>query len=79
MMFYTGDKFSRWSGDLFVGALKDEMLVRLSLDGERVLSEERILENTLGRIRNVSQGPDGFIYLLTDENNGMLLRLEPAE
>ncbi len=79
MTFYTGDKFTRWRGNLFVGALKDQMLVRLSLDGERVVSEERLLKNQIGRIRDVSQGPDGFLYLLTDEKDGMLVRLEPVD
>lgn len=78
MAFYTGDKFPRWRGDLFVGALKDQMLVRLRLDGEKIVSEERMLKNVLGRIRDVRQGPDGFIYLLTDENKGVLVRLEPV-
>ena len=62
-----------------VGSLKDEMLVRLSLDGEKVVGEERLLENRLGRIRDVSQGPDGYLYLLTDEDDGMLVRIEPAD
>jgi glucose/arabinose dehydrogenase len=79
MTFYTGDKFKRWRGNLFVGALKDQMLVRLTLEGERVVSEERLLINKLGRIRDVSQGPDGFLYLLTDEKDGMLFRLEPVD
>ena len=79
MTFYTGDKFVRWRGNLFVGALKDQMLVRLSLDDERVVSEERLLKNKLGRIRDVSQGPDGFLYILTDEKDGMLVRLEPVD
>jgi len=78
MTFYTGDKFPRWRGNLFIGALKDQMLVRLSLDGERVVSEERLLKDRLGRIRDVRQGPDGYLYLLTDERNGVLVRLEPA-
>lgn len=78
MAFYTGDKFPRWRGDLFVGALKDQMLVRLRLDGEKIVSEERMLKNLLGRIRDVRQGPDGFIYLLTDEDKGVLVRLEPV-
>ena len=78
MAFYTGDKFPRWKGDLFVGALRDQMLVRLKLDGEKVVSEERLLKGVLGRIRDVRAGPDGFIYVLTDESNGVLARLEPA-
>jgi glucose/arabinose dehydrogenase len=78
MAFYTGDKFARWKGDLFVGALRDQMLVRVKLDGEKVVSEERLLKGVLGRIRDVRMGPDGHIYLLTDETNGKLVRLEPA-
>ncbi len=79
MAFYTGERFPRWRGDLFVGALVDQMLVRLRLQGEKVIREERMLQNQLGRIRDVRQGPDGYIYLLTDEDNGRLLRLEPAD
>ena len=79
MAFYTGGKFPKWRGDLFVGALKDQMLVRLKLDGEKVVREERLLKNALGRIRDVRMGPDGFIYLLTDEPNGVLARVELAE
>jgi glucose/arabinose dehydrogenase len=78
MAFYVGDKFPRWKGDLFVGALRDQMLVRLKLDGEKVVSEERLLKGVLGRIRDVRVGPDGFIYLLTDEAHGALVRLEPV-
>jgi glucose/arabinose dehydrogenase len=79
MTFYTGERFSRWRGDLFVGALKDQMLVRLRLDGEQVVKEERLLQGVLGRIRDVRTGPDGLIYLLTDEDDGVLARLEPVE
>jgi glucose/arabinose dehydrogenase len=79
MAFYTGDRFPKWRGDLFVGALRDAMLVRLKLDGDKVVKEERMLKNALGRIRDVRSGPDGFIYLLTDESNGVLARLEPVK
>jgi glucose/arabinose dehydrogenase len=79
MAFYTGERFPKWRGDLFVGALKDEMLVRLKLDGEKVVGEERMLKGMLGRIRDVRQGPDGLLYLLTDEADGVLARLEPAD
>jgi glucose/arabinose dehydrogenase len=78
MAFYAGDKFPKWRGDLFVGALRAELLVRLRLDGEKVVHEERLLKGTLGRIRDVRAGPDGFIYLLTDESRALLARLEPA-
>ena len=77
MAFYSGDRFPRWKGNLFVGALRDEMLVRLVLDGEKVVKEERLMKGALGRIRDVRAGPDGFIYLLTDESRGVLARLEP--
>jgi glucose/arabinose dehydrogenase len=78
MAFYEGERFPRWKGDLFVGALRDRMLVRLRLDGEKVVKEERMLRGTLGRIRDVRTGPDGYLYLLTDESDGKLVRLEPA-
>ncbi len=78
MAFYTGDRFPAWRGDLFIGALRDQMLVRLRLDGEKIVKEERMLKNTLGRIRDVRNGPDGYIYLLTDESSGVLARLEPV-
>jgi glucose/arabinose dehydrogenase len=77
MAFYTGDRFPGWKGNLFVGALRDEMLVRLVLDGEKVVREERLLKGVLGRIRDVRNGPDGYLYLLTDESRGVLARLEP--
>ena len=77
MAFYTGERFPRWKGDLFVGALRDQMLVRLKLEGERIIKEERLLKGVLGRIRDVRSGPDGYLYLLTDETDGKLVRLEP--
>lgn len=78
MAFYTGDKFPKWKGDLFVGSLKFRQLVRLELDGDKVVAEERILEDEIGeRIRDVVQGPDGFLYLLTDSDNGKIIRLTP--
>ena len=77
MAFYAGDRFPRWKGNLLVGALRDEMLVRLVLDGEKVVKEERLLKGAFGRIRDVRVGPDGLIYLLTDEGRGVLARLEP--
>jgi aldose sugar dehydrogenase len=79
MAFYDGEAFPEWRGDLFVGALRSELLARLELDGERVVAEERLLEGALGRIRDVKVGPDGYLYLLTDESDGGLYRLEPAE
>jgi aldose sugar dehydrogenase len=77
LMFYTGDKFPNWKGNAFVGALGFQLVARLELDGERVRSEERLLEGFGQRIRAVVQGPDGFIYLLTDDDDGRIVRLEP--
>jgi glucose/arabinose dehydrogenase len=78
MAFYTGDLFPAWRGNLFVGTLKAEMLVRLTLSGNRVTGEEHLLHKSVGqRIRDVRQGPDGALYLLTDESAGRVLRLVP--
>jgi glucose/arabinose dehydrogenase len=79
MAFYEGDKFPNWRGNLLVGALRDEMLVRLELDGEKVTKEERLIRDAIGRIRDVRVGPDGYIYLLSDERSGVLARLEPVK
>lgn len=78
MAFYTGKRFPAWRGNLFVGALRGQMLVRLTLEGERIVREERLLEGRLGRIRDVRNGPDGLLYLLIDSNRGRIVRLEPA-
>lgn len=79
LMFYTGDRFPDWRGDAFVGGLKSQQVVRLRIDGNRVAQEERLLRGDVrDRVRDVRQGPDGYIYLLTDEMDGRLLRLEPG-
>jgi glucose/arabinose dehydrogenase len=78
MAFVSGSKFPQWTGDLLVGALRDQMLVRLEIDGEKVVREERLLRGIVGRIRDVRMGPDGLVYLLTDDAEGALLRLEPV-
>ncbi|EKE77145.1 PQQ-dependent sugar dehydrogenase [Gallaecimonas xiamenensis] len=79
MAFYTGDKFPQWRGDLFIGSLKFMQLVRLELDGTQVVGEERMLMVPIGqRIRDVVQGPDGYLYLVTDHSNGRILRIKPA-
>ncbi len=77
MAFVSGSKFPHWNGDLLVGALRDQMLVRLVLDSEKVVREERLLQGLVGRIRDVRMGPDGLVYLLSDDAEGALLRLEP--
>ena len=79
MAFYTGDAFPGWRDNLFVGSLKFQLLVRLEISDGRVSHEERLLERRLGRIRDVRQGPDGLLYLLTDAGNGALYRLVPAD
>lgn len=79
MAFYDGNAFPAWRGDLFVGALKFRLLVRLEIDGNQVVNEERLLQGELGRIRDVRQGPDGYLYLLTDADDGRLARLVPAD
>jgi glucose/arabinose dehydrogenase len=79
MAFLTSERYgAAWKGSLFVGALRGEMLVRLQLDGNRVVAEQRLLQGKLGRIRDVRQGPDGWLYLLTDEDNGRVVRVEIA-
>jgi glucose/arabinose dehydrogenase len=77
MTFYTGDLFPQWRGDLFVGAMPGKHLVRLVLDRERVTAEEKLLTDLDQRIRDVRQGPDGALWILTDEDNGKILRIVP--
>jgi glucose/arabinose dehydrogenase len=76
MAFYTGAAFPAWRGSLFVGGLVSKHVARLSLDGARVTGEERLLEGR-ARFRDVRVGPDGMLYLLTDEDDGEILRLSP--
>lgn len=78
MAFYTGDKFPKWQGNAFVGALKFRLLVRLTLDGEKVVSEERFLKGLGKRVRAVIDGPDGYLYLLVDHDPGQIIRIERA-
>jgi len=78
MAFYTGDVFPHWRGNLFVGALVRTHLARLVLDSEKVVAEEQLLTTLGRRIRDVRQGPDGRLWLLTDHDPGQLLRLDVA-
>lgn len=86
MMFYTGDRFPGWTGDLFVGAMMVGRVQRtghiervvLNADGEEI-RREAILTEFRQRIRDIRQGPDGLIYVLTDEDEGALLRIEPVD
>jgi aldose sugar dehydrogenase len=78
MVFYTGDALPGWKGSVFIGSLRPGLLVRLTLDGGRVTREERHLADLRERIRDVRQGPDGLLYLLTDSRDGRILRVLPA-
>lgn len=78
MLFYGGKAFPAWRGDLFLGALATSELIRLRLDGDRVVHEERLLGDRGQRIRDVREGPDGAIWLLVDADDGKLLRLDPV-
>jgi glucose/arabinose dehydrogenase len=83
IMFYTGTRFPNWRGDLFVAGLGGEQLSRVVLDGEEFVGEEVLLKNELGRLRDVREGPDGYIYLAIDGGlqgtRTQLVRLEPVE
>jgi glucose/arabinose dehydrogenase len=76
MAFLTSDRYPGWNGDLFVGALRAQALVRLQLDGRKVVAQERLLQDLNERIRDVRQGPDGWLYLLTDSDDGKVVRIE---
>ncbi len=79
MAFYTGDLFPQWKGNIFVGGLRSQALVRLELDGNKVSHEERLLHQLGARIRDVAQGPEGALYVITDEDDGEILKLTPAK
>ncbi len=80
LAFCTSQRFPRWQGNAFVGGLRSQQLVRLELEGDRVVHEEVLLKGIVEqRVRDVKLGPDGYIYLLTDEKDGRLLRIEPVE
>ncbi len=76
MAFVTSDRYPEWKGNVFVGALAGRQVVRLTLNGERVVAEERLFRDVGKRIRDVRQGPDGFLYLLTDGPEGEILRMK---
>ncbi|AHG21879.1 oxidoreductase [Chania multitudinisentens RB-25] len=75
MAFYDAKRFPEWQHSLFIGALAQRELLRLTLQGDKVVAEERLLGDRNERIRDVRVGPDGYVYLLTDANNGKLLRV----
>lgn len=75
--FYEGELFPQWQGDLLAGGLSGRLLVRIDMEGERVVGEERLFEGVLGRIRDVRVGPDGAVYVVTDADDGAIVRIAP--
>jgi glucose/arabinose dehydrogenase len=78
LAFVTSERYPGWMGSLLMGTLRGQVLIRLTLEGDRVVSEQRLLEDLKQRIRDVRQGPDGWIYVLTDGAAARLLRLQPG-
>lgn len=80
LMFYNGDQFPEWKGNAFVGGLAGQQLARVTLDGTTFRSEQTLLKDEIGRIRDVREGPDGFIYIAVDKDGGTgtIVRLEPS-
>ncbi|MEO0682297.1 MAG: PQQ-dependent sugar dehydrogenase, partial [Pseudomonadota bacterium] len=76
--FYDGDLFPQWRGDLFVGALRGARVARLDVEDGQILRDEPLFDGAFGRIRDVRSGPDGALWLLTDDGEGRLLRVTPA-
>lgn len=79
MAFYNSARFPQWKNALFIGALKEKSVIRLRVNGEKVVEEQRLLQDRGERIRDVRQGPDGYLYVLTDEANGKLLKVGLAD
>lgn len=75
MAFYTADRFPQWKNSIFIGALATQELIRVKLDGNKVVGEERLMADRGERVRDVRVGPDGYVYALTDEGNGKLLKI----
>ncbi|MBI1359894.1 MAG: PQQ-dependent sugar dehydrogenase [Alphaproteobacteria bacterium] len=78
LLFYTGKGLPGWTGDMFVGGLSGMQLMRLKLKGDRIVGEEKLLRDRCERYRDVKQGPDGLIYVVTEEENGKILKLAPG-
>jgi glucose/arabinose dehydrogenase len=79
MLFYTGDVFAEWKGSLFIGSLRPGLLVRIELSKQEVMREERYLAELGSRIRDVKQGPDGLLYVITDSDNGKIIRISKKQ
>ena len=75
MAFYDADRFQAWQHNVFIGALVTQELIRLQFDGDKVVHEERLMGELNKRIRDVRQGPDGYLYVLTDEDDGVLYKV----
>jgi glucose/arabinose dehydrogenase len=79
LTFYTGDRYPGWKGNLFVGSMTPGALVRLEMKNGAVVKETRYLGELKSRVRDVAQGPDGFLYIVTDHDNGSLLRVKSVK
>jgi glucose/arabinose dehydrogenase len=79
MAFYDSSTFKQWDHNIFIGALSSQDLIRLELKDDKVVHEERLLGDLKSRIRDVRQGPDGYLYVLTDEDDGKLLKVGLAQ
>ena len=80
-VFYTGDRFPNWKGNLFIGGMVGEQVGRVTIVGDKVLARETLLPG-VGRVRDIRQGPDGFLYLVTEDEDGKptpVVRLEPVD
>lgn len=78
LAFYNSDVFPQWKNKLFIGALKEKDVIVLSVEGNKVTEDGRILGDRDQRIRDVRVGPDGYLYVLTDETDGQLLKVSPS-
>ena len=78
MAFYNARRFPQWQHKVFIGALKDKNIIMLSLEGDKITGQQRILTDLDARVRDVRIGPDGYLYALTDERNGKLLKISPG-
>ena len=77
-VFYDGDLFPAWKGDLFVGALRYQLISRLDVEGNRVSEAERLFRAEFGRIRDIRVGPEGALWFATDDSEGGVYRIVPA-
>ena len=75
-MFLTSDRYPGWKGQMFIGMLADQALTRIKIDGHKVVEQQRLATGLFERIRDVRQGPDGWIYVLNSSPNGRIIRIE---